>query len=622
MRTMCLFVLLVGCEPAADTPQKTDTGTPGDDSGEAQEETGTPTNDRDGDGFTDDCDDNNPDIFPGAAEICDGLDNDCNNLVDDDPVDDTLWFEDDDADGYGNADESEWACDQPDGWVTNDLDCDDTSALYNPSAIESDCEDPTDYNCDGSVGYADADGDGFAACTECDDDDASVNPDASETCNDIDDDCDGLLDADDPDLSDGTTYHGDSDGDGYGGQQYEAVGCAPPPGYVENTDDCDDLEAATFPGAAEICDTEDNDCDGTVDEGVGFTWYADTDGDGYGDASSVATDCDMPPGYSANGDDCNDNVASTNPAAFEVCDGVDNDCDGTIDGSNAINATAWYADSDGDGYGDASSTTTACSAPSGHVADDTDCNDAEAGIYPSADEYCDSIDNDCDGATDEESAVDASTWYADVDGDGYGAAASSQVACNQPSAHVSDNTDCDDSVTGGSVHPGASETWYDGVDSDCDGANDYDADADGHDSGEHGGDDCDDGDPDVNPDVEEIWYDGVDGDCDGTSDYDRDADGFDAESFGGTDCDDSDEGVNPSAEDIEDDGIDQDCDGEDAISPTDTGEGGGSKKSCSSVGSAAGTGTGVFWMIGLLALSRRHGRGRDDSGAAIPPGAC
>ncbi len=571
MRTLTPLILLalVGC-PATDAPQKTDTDTPGDDTGEAQEETGTPTNnDRDGDGYTEDCDDNNPLIYPGAAEFCDGLDNDCNSVVDDNALDAATWYADTDGDGFGDPEDDQASCDMPTGYVANDTDCDDSDARINPGAIEFDCEDPLDYNCDGSVGYADADGDGFAACTDCDDNDAAVNPDAVETCNDTDDDCNGLTDDDDPLVTGGSTWYADADGDSYGGDQFTLEACEAPDGYVDNADDCDDLEPLTYPSASEVCDEEDNDCDGTVDEGVGFTWYADGDGDGYGDASSVATDCDMPPGYSANGDDCNDNVASTNPAAFEVCDGVDNDCDGTIDGSNAINASTWYADSDGDGYGNASSATSACSAPSGHVADNTDCNDSEPSIYPSADEYCDSIDNDCDGVTDEESAVDASTWYADVDGDGYGSPSSTQVACSQPSSYVSDNTDCDDSTTGGSVHPGASETWYDGVDSDCDGASDYDADSDGFVSNQFAGLDCDDTDANSTTVATDADCDGVltAGDCNDndasstTVATDGDCDGV----LTADDCDDTDANSTTVATDADCDGIltADDCDDND-----------------------------------------------------------
>ena len=120
-------------------------------------------------------------------------------------------------------------------------------------------------------------------------------------------------------------------------------------------------------------------------------------------------------------------------------------------------------------------------------------------------------------------------------------------------------TDCDD--TDAQVNPGAEETWYDGVDSDCDGASDYDQDGDGADHIDYGGTDCNDTDPGIP--AEEIWYDGVDSDCDGASDFDQDGDGFDSADFGGTDCDDADPDSYPGAPEVWYDGIDQDC-GEDS----------------------------------------------------------
>ncbi len=457
MRSLPLLILLAlpGC--------REDNGKPDDSSGPV--DTDHDPEDADGDGFTDDCDDNNADVFPGAAEICDGLDNDCNNLVDDDPTDDTLFFEDADADGFGNPDESTWACEAPAGWVVNDLDCDDTSALFNPGAIEADCEDENDYNCDGSVGYTDADADGYAACADCDDTNASANPDGVESCNGFDDDCNGLTDDEDPLLQGASTFYADADSDGFGGSQFSTEACEAPEGYVDNDSDCDDLNADTYPSAAEICDEEDNDCDTDIDEGVGLTWYADVDGDGYGDSTTAVTACDAPQGYSANGNDCDDTSPSARPGGVEVCNGVDDDCDGTIDGASALNATTFYADNDSDGYGDAASAVTDCEAPSNHVSNDSDCDDTSAATSPAADETCDGSDNNCDGAIDEASATDAATWYADADNDTYGNASIFQAACTAPAGHVADSSDCDD--TSSTTNPGATETCN-GVDDNCD----------------------------------------------------------------------------------------------------------------------------------------------------------
>lgn len=249
-----------------------------------------------------------------------------------------------------------------------------------------------------------------------------------------------------------------------------------------------------------------------------FSSLADRDGDGF-----------------KKSDDCDDNDANINPNATEVCDGVDNDCDGEVDEDLA---TTYFADADGDGYGDSDNTTSACSLPSGYVTNDKDCDDTNADVNPDASEdYTNEVDDDCDGTVDDE------------DGDSY---------------TITSGGDCDDQDA--TVNPGATEDPENGVDDNCDGNIDEaaqeptDNDGDGFLSDE----DCDDNDAQIHPDAEEVC-DFVDNNCDGNIDEDDicaltdfDEDGFTAD----VDCDDEDPTVNPDALEICSNGVDDNCDGE------------------------------------------------------------
>ena len=168
-------------------------------------------------------------------------------------------------------------------------------------------------------------------------------------------------------------------------------------------------------------------------------------------------------GYSVAEGDCDDEDANVFPGTAEICDGVDNNCDGEIDEPDAFGTSTWLTDSDGDGFGDPYSTTTACEAPSGTVAagGEADCDDSSATIHPDADEVCDELDNDCDGSTDEGVTT---AYHPDEDGDGAGDPDGVVYACAPIEGMLTDGTDCDDDNA--TVYSGAPE-HCDGLRNDC-----------------------------------------------------------------------------------------------------------------------------------------------------------
>jgi len=318
-----------------------------------------------------DCDDGDGAIHPGAEEVCDGEDNDCDGEEDEGLV--STYYQDADGDGYG-TDEAVEACTRPAGYAVVSGDCDDTNADIHPGATEVCDADETDEDCDGLVNeddpgvsrdgmaeyYLDADGDGYGDdgetrlfCDEatalasgyvvdggdCDDGDAGVNPGAQEVCDeaDTDEDCNGLADDDDPGTDESTMmviYH-DGDGDGYGNPDMSGWSCEKPEGFILIGGDCWDLDETIYPGAEELCNRKDDDCDGVVDEGLEDQYqdyYLDRDGDGYGDGSSPLGYYGCPsPGYVTVAGDCDDFSTETYPGAEEICLYNDNDCDGIED---------------------------------------------------------------------------------------------------------------------------------------------------------------------------------------------------------------------------------------------------------------------------------------------------
>jgi len=279
-------------------------------------------------------------------------------------------------------------------------------------------------------------------------------------------------------------------------------------GWTDLCGDCDDEDITSFPGAEELCDTIDNDCDGTADN-------PDADDDTY-----IDIDC--------GGDDCDDADDTTYPGAPEQCDGLDNDCDGAPEEGSE--------DEDGDGV--------AICAGDCDDGDDTIWADTEA--EEAAEELCDLKDNDCDGIVDND-------FTTDRDGDGY-----HTVDCG--------GDDCNDDED--TAHPDGVEVC-DQLDNDCnDIVDDVDADGDGEFSAACGGLDCDDDNAEVNTGAEEVPYDGIDNDCSDGDLLDVDGDGYQGTTVpGGTDCDDNDATVNTGALENGDtegtcsDGKDNNCDG-------------------------------------------------------------
>jgi len=392
-----------------------------------------------------DCNDGNPDVNPAATEACNGYDDDCDGSIDEDGATGCItYYLDADSDSYGDSAVSVCACSQPAGYVLDNTDCDDSDAnehpgqtwykdadndLYSDGTSTTSCTRPAGYKVASEL---------TAISGDCNDTNAAINPAATEICDGVDNDCDTFVDDDDPSVTGQPTWYADTDGDTYGDAAAPMLACNQPTGYVANSDDCNDSDANEYPGqtwykdadndlysdgtsttsctrpagykvaseltatsgdcnddvaainpgATEVCDGVDNDCDGDIDDDdsdvVGqATWYQDSDSDTYGNPSVSQQSCTQPAGYVLDNTDCDDSDANEHPGQ------------------------TWYKDADGDLYSDGTTDTTSCTRPAGYkvaselTATSGDCDDNDGNNYPGNAEVCnDGQDNDCDALID------------------------------------------------------------------------------------------------------------------------------------------------------------------------------------------------------------------------------
>ena len=466
-----------------------------------------------------DCNETDDQIHPGMAETCaTPYDDNCDNSVNDNPILCTDYWQDFDGDGFGSG-ASECLCGEEGLYTATAAgDCDETTALVNPNVLEV-CtalgDTPIDENCDGTIDestavdatrwYADADGDTFGdaqtevmACiqpvdhvgdaSDCDDTNELVNPVALETCaTPYDDDCN--FDSNEADADSCVFFYADEDGDGFGDTNDGACLCVPNTDYVlTNNTDCDDTTELVSPVERESCATPgiDDDCTGTANDEDAVNcidYYFDEDGDGYGTSTKSCLCAPSSEFDTTQSGDCNDDPnlgPLINPGALEVCTSgtatpTDEDCDGTIDESDASDASLWFRDADNDGYGTNTISKQQCAVPTGYVSadinqdgiDDFDCNDGKDNVNPGAEETCATgYDDDCNGESNDDDALLCTNWYLDTDEDGHGTG-DGRCLCFADGDHdATIGDDCNDANP--DVHPLVQETCRTLYDDDCD----------------------------------------------------------------------------------------------------------------------------------------------------------